>query len=110
MTEREKRALAKYLNMLDGHELQEVFKAVSSEVEKNYWSDDNFFMRDVTDNYIYITRYADGSYYYDCIGKKAYEKYLHDDNCIRIDYKTKDLRPTYGTLMAKGEIYEQSRV
>lgn len=102
MTEREKKALASYLMMLDGHELQEVMKAVSKETEKKFWAKDNFFMREVTDDYIYITRYKDGSYYYDYLGKKAYEKFIYDENCIRIDYKTKTLRPKFGTLMAKG--------
>lgn len=102
MNGREKRAIANYLKMLDGQELQEILSQVNEEIEQQYWSDDNFFIRDCTDDYIYITKYRDGSFHYDCIGKKAYEKYLLDENCIEVGYKTKDLFPTYGTLMIKG--------
>lgn len=97
------------LKNMSANELAELRDQVDDEIQEIYWADENFWMREKTDSFIYITRYDDGSYYYDYIGKNAYERYLNDTNAIQLDYKTKDLFPTYGTLMRK-ESHEQKTV
>ena len=97
------------LKNMSANELTELRDQVDDEIQEIYWADENFWMREKTDSFIYITRYDDGSYHYDYIGKNAYERYLNDTNAIQLDYKTKDLFPTYGTLMRK-DIYGQKTV
>ena len=91
-------------------QLYELKEAVEQEINKPYWSDANFSHRDKIDSYIYITVYTDLSYHYDCLGKKAYDRYINDDNAVRIECMTKDLFPEYKVLMQKGELNGQKRV
>lgn len=102
MTIEQKEVIRQYLSQLNGFELKELRDQVDEQLEDLYWCDENFWMREQTDSYIYITRYKDGSYHYDYLGKQAYKRYSEDENCIQIDYKTKDLFPKMGTLMVKG--------
>lgn len=107
MTEKELSEIKKYLKTLSGAELEEVKKAVEQEEEDQIMKDENFMFRDFIDDYFYMIYYKDGSFHYDYIGKRAYKKYMEDPNAIRIGYKTKDLFPTYGTLLVK-ENYERA--
>ena len=109
MTSEQINAFRLALKSLTAEELTVLRDQVDDEIQEIYWADENFWMREKTDSFIYITRYDDGSYHYDYIGKSAYERYLNDSNAIQLDYKTKDLFPTYGTLMRK-ENYGQKTV
>ena len=91
------------LRGLSPEELYELKRKVDEEIEDQYWCDSNFFNREQTDSYIYIVVYADLSYHYDYLGKQAYDRYLRDDDAIRIECKTKHLFPDYKVLMSKGE-------
>lgn len=101
MTNNDKELLKSLLKQMNGFELEEIRKEVDSEIETQYFKDENFWMRSTTDDYIYINIYSDGSYHYDYIGARAYKNYIKDNNCVQIDYKTKDLFPKFGTLARK---------
>lgn len=98
-----------YLKTLNGKQLADLKNEVEQQMDYLYYLDENFWMRDKIDNYLYVIYYIDGSYYTDCIGKRAYERYMGDPNAFKICYKTKDLFPTYGTLLVK-ESYGQDTV
>lgn len=104
MTNDQKDAIKAYLKQLNGKELNELRQAVEEEIEDQWWCDENFWMRETIDSYIYITIFDDLTYHYDYLGSRAYERYMSDPRAVRIEYKTKDLFPTYGTLMARSEL------
>ena len=104
MTSKQKEAIREYLKTLNGVELKELRDEVDEEIADQYWCDENFWMRNETDSFIYIVVYKDLKYYYHYLGKKAYDKYMEEKDAIRIEYKTKDLFPTYGVLMSRGEL------
>ena len=110
MTENELERFRDALRGIPTEQLYEIKNSVDAEIKKQYWSDANFSHRDKIDSYIYITVYTDLSYHYDCLGKKAYDRYINDDNAVRIECMTKDLFPEYKVLMQKGELNGQKRV
>ena len=84
-----------------GTDLHELKKLIDKKIEEEYHLPENFMLHDCVDEYIYIVDYMDGSYHYDCIGKRAYEEYINNIEAIRIRRKTKRLSPTYETLLVK---------
>lgn len=73
-------------------------------IENEYANIDDpsaFMLHDFIDNYYYIVYYKDGNYVTDCIGEKAYKKYMDDDDAVRIARKTKELFPKFETLLEK---------
>lgn len=110
MTKEQIKGFREALKGLSPAELYELKAKVDEEIEDQYWSDENFFHREQSDSYIYIVVYADLSYHYTYLGKKAYDEYMKNDNAIRIECKDKHLFPQYKVLMQKGEFYGQKRV
>ena len=110
MTSEQINAFRLALKSLTAEELTLLRDQVDEQIEDLYWCDENFWMRESIDSYIYITRYEDGSYYYDYLGQTAYERYISDDRAVQLDYKTKDLFPTFGTLMRKENHARQETV
>lgn len=104
MTSEQRAAIKEYLQSLNGFELKELRDEVDKEIEDKYWCDENFWMREETDLYIYIIVYDDLTYYYDYLGKRTYKKYMEDKKAKRIEFKTKDLFPAFGVLMSRGEL------
>ena len=111
MTKEELIAFRNALAGLSPAELYALREGIDEKIAENYYSDENFSNREKKDDCIYIIVYKDLSCYHDFIGKRAYEKYMHDKDAIRIEAKTKNLFPDYKVLCAKGELtYEQARV
>lgn len=104
MTNEQKEAIKAYLKQLNGEELTELKETVQEEIEDQYFCDENFWMREQTDSYIYITVFNDLTYHYDYLGKRAWELYVTDPRAVRLEYKTKDLFPTYGVLKTRCEL------
>lgn len=98
------------LQTLSPSDLYDLKKQVEDRIADLYWEDDNFQNREEHDGYIYIIVYNDLTYYFDFIGKRAYNRYLTDKNAIRIECKTKDLFPEYKLLMSKGELNGQEEL
>ena len=84
-----------------GSELEQIKAMIDDQIMKIYNLKENFYLHDKTDDYIYRIVYADGHIYYDCIGKRAYEKFTLDSDAVRIERKTKDLFPTVELLLEK---------
>lgn len=84
-----------------GTDLMEIKRLVEQKIQEDYDRPENFMYHDRIDDYIYIVDYADGSYHYDYIGKRSYQEYIGNEDAIRIRRKTKDLSPTYETLLEK---------
>ena len=90
-----------YIQTLDGFQLEELRRYIEKQEQVVYDRRENFHLHERVDQFIYVIEYADGHLFYDCIGKRAYEKYLKDEDAIRIGRKTKSLFPTYDKLMEK---------
>lgn len=104
MTNGQKEAIRQYLSQLSVDELYELKTNVDEQIEDLYFCDENFFRRTQTDSYIYAVVYEDCSYHYYYLGERAYNEYMGNRYAKRIEYKTKDLFPTYGVLMSRGEL------
>lgn len=63
---------------------------------------ENFMYNEFRDDYIYVLIYRNGDKGYEQTGQKAYKKYSESSDIIRLDRKTKDLRPKWETLLEKG--------
>lgn len=92
-----------YIVTLDGHQLESLRRAIEEQERAVYDRKENFYLHKEVDGYIYITHFADGSFYYDCIGQNAYERYRSDPMAVSLERKTKDLFPVYEQLLSKGE-------
>ena len=104
MTKEQIEGFREAIKGLSPQELYDLKNKVDEEIQDQYWSDANFFNREQTDSYIYIVVYDDLTYHYDYLGKRAYDRYLKDDNAIRIECKTKHLFPEFKVLMEKGQL------
>lgn len=104
MTNEQKEAIRQYLSQLSVDELYDLKKDVDEQIEDLYFCDENFFRRTQTDSYIYAVVYEDCSYHYYYLGERAYNEYMGNRYAKRVEYKTKDLFPTYGVLMSRGEL------
>lgn len=65
--------------------------------------EENFFLHDYLDNWLYIVSYRDGSEYLYTKGADAYAEYKRTDFAVAITRKSKDLFPVYQTMMSKEE-------
>ena len=92
------------MTRLDGFELQELKENFDNRYDELRHQDRNFMIQDFVGDYVYIVQKDDGEQCYFCKGKKAYDFYK--DYGIRLIRKSKDLFPTYKTLMEKGKEYK----
>ena len=88
-------------NITSAAMLEKIKEYANNRIADNYDLIENFMFHDKIDSYIYEIKYNDGNKYVDYIGKRAYDKYMNDDNAISIYRKTKDLFPTYELLLQK---------
>lgn len=101
MTQQEIVAFNESILHFRGTDLHELKRLIEQKIQEEYDLPENFMHHDKVDDYIYIVEYFDGSYHYDCIGKRSYEEYIGNVNAVRIRRKTKELYPTYETLLEK---------
>ena len=92
------------LKSLSPEELRILKEKVNEEIADKYWCDENFKNREKADSYIYCIVYDDLHCFYDYLGKRAYEKYMADENAVRLEAKTKHLFPDWKVLMMKGDL------
>lgn len=90
-----------FISTMDGHQLEALRRKIERQEQIVYDRKENFHLHDRTDNYIYIVNYQDGSFIYDYLGSRAYERYIDDPTAVSIDRKTKDLFPVYEHLLSK---------
>jgi len=112
MTKEQIEGFREALKGLSVHELVKLKNDVDEQLEDLYWCDENFYRREKNDSYIYTVVYKDLDVRYFYLGKAAYDRYMKDEDAIRIECKTKDLFPEWKVLMSKGEIEfnEQERI
>lgn len=80
--------------------LEKIISIIEEEYE-HYDDKECFMLHEEVDDYFYVTFYKDGSHHIDVIGSRSYEKFVNDDDCIRIERKTKNLFPTVEILLTK---------
>lgn len=87
--------------IIHGDYIEKIRELIDENIERNYELKDNFMYHDEIDSYFYVVRYSNGDYNLYCKGKDAYDRYSRDMNAIRVERKTKSLRPTYETLIQR---------
>lgn len=87
--------------IIHGDYIEKIQALINENIERNYELKDNFRYHDELDGYFYIVRFGNGEYNLYCKGKEAYERYSRDENAIRVERKTKNLYPTYETLIQR---------
>lgn len=87
--------------IIHGDYIEKIRELINQNVERNYELKDNFMYHDEIDSYFYVVRYSNGEYNLFCKGKDAYDRYRRDKDAICIERKTKNLRPTYETLIQR---------
>ena len=90
------------LDKLNGFELKRVKELFEQKYEEVAQKDSNYQVHDFVDDYLYIVYYPNGEHHYTLKGADAYDRYLKEG--IRLDRKTKDLFPTYETLLQREEV------
>lgn len=108
MTKEQELAFYRSIQFLDGHDLLALKKMVEDQIKYAKHLKENFYLNELTDDFIYIVWYMDGSYHYMFKGAEAYNEYIDNPRAIKLERKTKDLFPKFEMLMEKGN--EQERV
>lgn len=96
MTNKQIHAAISQMSMADLTAIKEMIREQEDALYDESWQ-----THDKHDEYIYIVHFTDGSYFYDYLGKRAYELYKTDKYATWIERKTKDLKPTYEFLERK---------
>lgn len=78
----------------------DVYLKAVAKVEKERYRE-MWYTHDNVDDYIYIVHYSDGHTHMTCKGKESYTEYMASDDAVMLERKTKDLFPTYQTLLQK---------
>ena len=89
------------LNKMTGAELMHLRELIDKEMQNQYDNIDNFMYHDTIDEYLYVWSRTDGTTGVDCIGERAYRRFMDDPLAYEIGRETKDLFPTYETLLVK---------
>lgn len=97
------------LKKLNGIELLETKKLFDAVYEELVKEDCNYMLHDFVDDYTYIVHYDDGTKYMFCKGKKAYDQFMTEHG-IKLERRTKELRPTYETLLVKEKKWERKNM
>ena len=90
------------LDKLNGFELKRVKELFEQKYAEVAQKDSNYQVHDFVDDYLYIVYYPNGEHHLTLKGADAYARYLKEG--IRLDRKTKDLFPTYETLLQREEV------
>lgn len=77
-----------------------LYKQAVAKVEQERYNE-MWYDHDNVDDYIYIVHYSDGHTHTTCRGKQSYNEYMTSEDAVMIERKTKDLFPTYQTLLKK---------
>lgn len=93
-----KKEISKIDNCL---QLDEIKKYIDEQIQLNLEKRENFMFRNYVDDVFFAIYYKDGSRDLQCIGSKAYAKFINDKNAIRIETRTKALYPVNELLMEK---------
>lgn len=80
-------------------DLEAIKEMIAREERSRY--DEMWWTHDRIDNYLYYVFYDDGTEWMHCIAKKVYEEYVKNEKAICIKRKTKDLFPTWETMLTK---------
>lgn len=78
----------------------EQYKKAVAKVEKERY-DEMWWTHEKNDDYIYRVHYIDKHTHLLIKGKDAYKEYMSNRDAIMVERYTKDLFPTYTTLMRK---------
>ena len=89
------------LNKMSGAELMQLKELIDKEMQNQYDNIDNFMYHDSVDEYLYVWSRTDGTTGVDCIGERAYKRFMNDPLAYEIGRQTKNLFPTYETLIVK---------
>lgn len=81
--------------------LDEIKKYIDEQIETQLDKRENFMFRDYVDDVFFAIYFKDGSRDLQCKGMKAYEIFIKDDTAIRIETRTKELKPRNEVLMIK---------
>ena len=87
--------------IIHGEYIVKIQELIEDNIERNYELKDNFKFHDEIDSYFYIVRYTNGEYNLYAKGKDAYDRYRRDENAVCVERKTKNLYPTYETLIQR---------
>lgn len=90
------------MDKLSGFELEELKNKFDAKFEKLSQLDRNYNLHDFIDDYTYIVYYNDDSFHYYSKGQEAYKSYLNSG--VKLERKTKDLYPTYESLLNKPNV------
>ena len=102
MTQAEVLSFTQSFERLASQDLIKLKEQIDRQLEEIYERKENFYLHEKIDDYIYIVHYLDGHTHMDYIGARSYNEYISNEDAIKIERKTKDLFPTYETLMEKG--------
>lgn len=84
------------MNSTDFNELKQLIqKEEKSRYDSMWWTHER------NDDYLYYVYYEDGTSWMHNIAKKVYDEYLTNSNAVCIKRKTKDLFPTWETMITK---------
>ena len=89
------------LNKMSGAELMQLKELINKEMQNQYDNIDNFMYHDTVDEYLYVFFRIDGTRCIECIGERAYKRFMDDPLAYEIGRETKNLFPTYETLIVK---------
>ena len=78
----------------------EAIKEMIAREERNRY-DEMWWTHDRIDNYLYYVYYDDGTEWMHCVAKKVYDEYIKNEKAVCIKRKTKDLFPTWETMLTK---------
>lgn len=93
------------INNMTYDDLEQLKEMIAARQEYLKTLAENFLYNEFKDDYIYITYFEDGSYYYDMTGASAYKRYKNNPGAVKICRKTKDLKPKYQTILEKGNYH-----
>ena len=95
----EQKELYEFIKKMNPSDYAAVKEMIAKEEKKNY--DEMWWNHDRIDNYLYYVYYDDGTQWMHCIAKKVYDEYIKNEKAICIKRKTKDLFPTWETMLTK---------
>lgn len=88
-----------YLANISAADLDAVKKIIADREEALY--EERWWTHDKIDDYLYYVYYEDGTSWMHCIAKYVYDEYMRNDRAVMLKRKTKDLFPTWETLLEK---------
>lgn len=87
------------LHSMTAADLEAIKEMIAREERSRY--EEMWWTHDRIDNYLYYVYYDDGTQWMHCVAKKVYDEYIKNEKAICIKRKTKDLFPTWETMLTK---------